>query len=64
MDENDQEEIDFLTERLDGLRNVRINLITMLANNQLEDRQMEQRKQELENRSCLDGCTCFKCEDK
>ncbi|MCH7560281.1 MAG: hypothetical protein IIC67_02750 [Thaumarchaeota archaeon] len=64
MDTNDAEEIEFLTDRLDGLASVRINLITMLANNQGEMKQMELRKEELESRCCPDGCTCFKCEDK
>ncbi len=64
MDENNAEEIEFLTERLDGLATVRINLITMLASNQVETKQMEMRKAELESQSCPDGCTCFKCDDK
>ena len=64
MDENDREEIEFLTDRLDGLASVRINLITMLANNQVETGQMELRKKELESRCCPDGCTCFRCEEK
>ena len=64
MDVNDAEEIGFLNERLDSLANVRINLITMLANNQLETNQMELRLHELESRNCPEGCTCFKCEDK
>lgn len=64
MDENDREEIEFITDRLDGLASVRINLITMLANNQVETGQMELRKKKLESRCCPDGCTCFRCEDK
>lgn len=61
---HDAEEIEFIENRLDGLANVRINLITMLAANQEETKQMEMRKKELEDRCCSDGCTCSKCEEK
>ena len=64
MGENDQEEIEFMTKIIDGLNNVRINLITMLTDNQEETKQMELRKKELESRCCPDDCTCLKCEDK
>ena len=64
MDVHDIEELEFLTDRLDGLANVRINLITMLAANQEETKQMEMRKKELEDRNCPEGCTCIKCEEK
>lgn len=64
MNQNDAEELEFLTDRLDGLGNVRINLITMLAANQEETKQMEKRKKELEDRSCPVGCTCMRCEGK
>jgi len=64
MDANDTEELAFLTSRLDGLAIARINLITLLANNQVEMKQIELRKQELDSRSCPDGCTCIKCEGK
>ena len=58
------DEIEFLTDRLDGLANVRLKLITMLSENQEETKQMELRKKELEERSCPDGCTCIRCEGK
>lgn len=60
-----QDEIDFLKETLDKLEIIRINLITMLAENQGDIMNMKSRIKYLAGLViCPDGCTCMRCEDK
>jgi len=59
-------DVDFLNDMLDNLETERINLITLLMNNQTISAQLKKKIEKLQTNTAnhSDGCTCFGCEEK